>query len=102
MQYDGTGCCAKLETPIFWSFDANSWLIGKVPDTGKDWRQKEKRVSEDKMAGWHHWHNGHELGQSLGDGEGREVWLVVVHGVARSQIPLGDWTTRSSVIMAKW
>ena len=21
------------------------------------------------MAGWHHWCNGHELGQTLGDGE---------------------------------
>ena len=47
-----------------------SWLIGKVPDAGKDWRQKEKRVSEDEMAGWHHWCNGHELGQTSGDGEG--------------------------------
>ena len=29
----------------------NLGLIGKVPDAGKDWRQKEKRASEDKMAG---------------------------------------------------
>ena len=26
-------------------------LIGKDPDTGKDWRQKEKREAEDEMAG---------------------------------------------------
>ena len=44
-------------------------LIGKVPDAGKDWKQK--RVSEDEMAGWHHWYNGHELGQTPGDGEGQ-------------------------------
>ena len=31
----------------------------------------EKRVSEDEMVGWHHQHNGHELGQTLGDGEGQ-------------------------------
>ena len=61
----------EAETPVFWSFDANSWLIGKVPDTGKDWGQKETRVSEDEIAGWHHWCNGHELGQTLGDGEGQ-------------------------------
>ena len=23
------------------------------------------------MAGWHHWCNGHELGLTLGDGEGQ-------------------------------
>ena len=28
---------AEAETPVFWSSDVNSWLIGKVPDAGKDW-----------------------------------------------------------------
>ena len=58
-------------TPVFWSSDANSLFIGKVPDAGKDWGQKEKMASEDEMAGWHHQCNGHELGQTLGDGEGQ-------------------------------
>ena len=43
---------------------------GKEPDAGKDWRQK-KRTTEDKVVGWHHWFSGHELGQTLGDGEGQ-------------------------------
>ena len=34
-------------------------------------RAEEKRVSEDEMAGWHHRCNGHEFGQTLGDGEGQ-------------------------------
>ena len=42
--------------------DANGRLIRKVPDAGEDGGQKEKRASEDKMAGWHHQCNGHELG----------------------------------------
>ena len=54
----------EVEAPILWPPNANSWLIGKDPDAGKDWRQKEKRMTEDKMAGWHHWFNGHELGQT--------------------------------------
>ena len=62
---------AEAEVPVFWSTDLNSWLIGKVPDAGKDWGQKEKRALEDEMAGWHHWCSGHELGQTLGDGEGQ-------------------------------
>ena len=61
---------AKAEAPVFWSSDVNWWFIGNVPDAGNDWGQK-KRVSEDKMAGWHHQFNGHELGQTLGDGEGQ-------------------------------
>ena len=62
---------AKAEVTVFWSYDMNNQLIGKVPDAGKDWGQKEKRASEEKMAGWHHQWNGHELGQTLGDGEGQ-------------------------------
>ena len=42
---------AEAETPVFWSSDVNSRLIGKVPDAGKDWGQKKQRVSEDEMAG---------------------------------------------------
>ena len=30
---------AEAETPVLWSPDANSWLIGKEPDAGKDWEQ---------------------------------------------------------------
>ena len=67
--------------PIFWLLDVNCWLIGKVIDAEKDWRKKEKRVSEDEMAGWHHWCNGHELGQTLGDGKGLVAWCAEVHGV---------------------
>ena len=62
---------AEAEAPIFWSSDVNSWLIGKVPDARKDWGQKEKRRIEDEMLGCHHQCNGHELGQTSGDGEGQ-------------------------------
>ena len=60
---------AETEALVFWSPDANSQFIVKVPDAGKDWGQKEKRVSENEMDGWHLWCNGHEFGQTLGDGE---------------------------------
>ena len=64
-----------------------SHLIGKDPDAGKDGRQKEKRVTEDEMVGWHHRLNGHELGKTLGD---REAWNAAVQGVTKSQIQLSD------------
>ena len=44
---------AEVETSIVWPPDGKNWLIGKVPDTGKDWRQEEKRMTEDEMVGWH-------------------------------------------------
>ena len=40
----------EAETPILWPPDAKNWLTGKDPDTGKDWRQKEKEVAEDEMV----------------------------------------------------
>ena len=43
----------------------------KDPDAGKDWGQEEKGMTEDEMVGWHHWLNGHEFEQALGDGEGQ-------------------------------
>ena len=59
------------EAPILWPPDAKSWFIGEDPDAGKNWRQEEKGTTEDEMVGWHHWFNGHELEQTLGDSEGQ-------------------------------
>ena len=58
------------ETPILWPPDEKSWLIGKDPDAGKDWRQEEKEMSEDGMVGWHHQLDGHEFEQAPGVGDG--------------------------------
>ena len=55
---------AEAEAPILWPPDAKNWLIGKNPDAGKDWRQEEKGSTEDEMAGWHYWLNGHEFEQA--------------------------------------
>ena len=62
----------EAETPRIWPPDAKDWLLGKVPDGGKDWRQEEKEMIEDEMVGWHHWLNGHKFEQALGvsDGQG--------------------------------
>ena len=62
---------AEAETPILWPPDVKNWLIWKDPDAGKDWRWKEKGMTEDEMVGWHHWHNGHEFQQALGGSEGQ-------------------------------
>ena len=41
--------------------DVKTWLIGKDPDTEKDWRQEEKGMTEDEMVEWHHQLDGYEF-----------------------------------------
>ena len=63
---------AKAETLILWPPHVKSWLIGKDPDAGKDWRQEKKGTTEDEMVGWHHQLSGHEFEQAMrvGDRQG--------------------------------
>ena len=83
---------AEAETPIFWPTDAKSWLIWKEPDAGKDWRQEEKGMTEDEMAGWHHRFNGLSVSKLRELVMDREAWHPAVHGVTKSQTQLSDWT----------
>ena len=92
----------EAQVPILWPPDVNSWFIGKDPDAGKDWRQKEKRVTEEEMVGWHHWFNGHELGQTLGDGEGQGRPDTLKSMGSQSQTQLGNWTTTTTTNKPVW
>ena len=55
------GTDVEAETPILWPPDVKNWHIGKDPDAGKDWRRKEKGMTEDEMTGQHHQLNRHEF-----------------------------------------
>ena len=66
---------AGVEASILWPPDSKSQLIGRGPDAGKDWRQKEKRTAENEMIRQHHQFSGHEFEQTLGDSEGQ--WSLV-------------------------
>ena len=67
------------EAPILWPPDVKSWLIGKDPDAGKDWRLEGKGMTEDEMVGWHHRLDGHEFEQALG-----RQWRTGKPGVLQS------------------
>ena len=83
---------AEAEAPILWPPDAESWLIWKDPDAGKDWRQEEKGSTEDEMAGWHHRLNDMSLSKLQELVMDRVAWSSAVHGIAKSRTGLSNWT----------
>ena len=82
----------EAEAPILWPPDMKNWLIGKDPDAGKDWKQEEKRTTEDEMVGWRHRLNGCEFEQALGVDDGSGSLRATAHGVAKSWAQLSNWT----------
>ena len=76
---------AEAGTPILWPPDAKKWLIGKDPDSRKDWRREEKGTTENEvveMASPTQWT---WVLSKLG-----EAWCFAVHGVTKSR---HDWVT---------
>ena len=83
---------SKAEAPILWPPDVKNWLLGQDPDAGKDWRQEEKRTTEDEMVGWHHRLDGHEFEQAPGDGEEQGSLVCCSPWGPKSQTQLSDST----------
>ena len=92
----------EAETLILWPPDGKSWLIWKDPDAGKDWGQEEKGTTEDEMVGWHHRLTGCGFGWTTGLVMEREAWHAAVHGVAKSQTRLSDWTELNYFTILWW
>ena len=84
---------AEAEAPILWSPDAKSRLIGKDPDSGKDWGQEEKEATEDETVGWHHWSMDMNLSKLRETVKDREAWCAAVHGVTKRRTWLSDGAT---------
>ena len=71
------------------------WRVDSLEKTlwcWEDWGQEEKGTTEDEMAGWHHWLDGHEFEWTPGVDDGQGGWRAAIHGVAKSRTRLRDWT----------
>ena len=88
---------AEAEAPILWSSDAKSWLLGKEPDAGKDWRQEDKGMTEDEMVGWHHWVNGQESEQILGVGDCQGS-LVCCSPWGHKELNMTEWLNNNNMV----
>ena len=65
------GLMLKLKLQYSGHLTKRADFFGKDPDAGKNWGQKETGTTEDEMVGWHHLHNGHGFGCTLGVGDGQ-------------------------------
>ena len=60
------GLMLKLKLQYFGDLIQRADSLEKTLGAGKDLRQKEKGMTEDKMVGWHHRLDGHEFEQAPG------------------------------------
>ena len=79
-EYSLEGLMLKLKLQYFGHLIQRADTLEKTLMLGKI---EGKRAKEDEMVGWHHRFNGHELGQTLGDGEDREAWRAAIHEEVR-------------------
>ena len=83
------GLMLKLKLQYFGHLMQKSWFIWKDPDAGKDWRQEEV-MTEDEIVGWHHWHNGHGFGWTLGVGD-RQGGMACCGSWGLKESDMAEW-----------
>ena len=89
----------EAETSIFWPPDMQSLLIGKHPDAGKDWRQEEKGMTEDRLLDIFTDSIDMNLSKLQEIVENRGDWHTTVYEVAKRWTSFSDWTTTTYVYM---
>ena len=96
---------AEAETLVLWPPHVKTWLIGKDSDTERDWRQEEKEMTEDEVAGWHHrldgcefqWTPGVEVNSRSCDGLGG---LACCSSWGRKESVMTEWLNQTELKVA--
>ena len=89
---------AEAEALILWPPDVKSRLIGKDPDTGNNWSQKEKGAAEDEMVRQHHPSMDKNLSKLWETVENRGARYATLHEVAKTQTWLNNCTVTQSTM----
>ena len=89
----------EAEAPILWLPGGKSRLTEKYPDAGKDWRQKEKRVTENRCIDSITYSMDMNLSKLWEIMKYRGAWRAAVFEVEKSQIQPSDWTTIPSATL---
>ena len=71
-----------------------------VKNAAKDWRQKEKGMTEDEMVGWHHQLSGRKFEQGLGDGNGQGS-LVCCSPRGHKELDTTEWLNNCTLKLAQ-
>ena len=82
---------------MLWQPDAKSWLTGKDPDAGKDWRQEDKETTRTR------WSDGITDSMDMSLSKLRRWWKTGKPGVLQSmglQRVRHDWATEQVLILA--
>ena len=87
-----------VEKHQFFGAQLSSQSNSQDSDAGRDWGQEEKGTTEDEMAGWHHWLDGHEFEWTLGVGDG-QGGLALCNSWSRKE---SDATERLNWTKLRW
>ena len=72
------GMMLKLK---LWPPHVKNWLTGKDSNAARDWGKEEKGMTEDEIAGWHHWLDDMSVSELRELVMDREAWHAAIHGV---------------------